>query len=382
MIPSAVASEVADALRSFLATGFGPSNPELAGVIDDFLAEPENLVKGPYLSIALPYRHAQEGGEPFPEVPLGYTPYRHGPPPPKPAGRHRARGTRRARRAVRPDLRGASEGRRRGVGPASAVSAGRPASLGARTPPHGVQRPRCCLGAGSHEGAAAEAGDETSTDATAGEIGLSGTRHRLRHSDDLKPDDESIHLPLIQCRECRATGWGAVRKGGEERVDLDLRVFYNRFFARDIDVQCLFPGAAPPAVNDFAGTICGGCGRLTASAENAGKPCAGCGADRVLRVFRPAAIVKKTRGQLSRDCPFCGAVEALIIFGARASSLLSVALGQTFASRHNDDAPHVLAAALAGGSRSSDARRRTRQSRTRSRNSRRNGVACRACCAS
>ena len=41
--------------------------------------------------------------------------------------------------------------------------------------------------------------------------------------------------------------------------------------------------------------------------------------------------------QLSRDCPYCGAVEALIIFGARASSLLSVALGQTFASRHNDD---------------------------------------------
>ncbi len=77
LIPSAVASEVADALRSFLSTGFGPSNPELAGVIDEFLAEPEDLVKGPYLSIALPYRAAPEGGEPFPEVPLGYTPYRH-----------------------------------------------------------------------------------------------------------------------------------------------------------------------------------------------------------------------------------------------------------------------------------------------------------------
>lgn len=48
MIPSAVASEVADAIRSFLATGFGASNPELEGVVDDFLAEPENLVKGPY----------------------------------------------------------------------------------------------------------------------------------------------------------------------------------------------------------------------------------------------------------------------------------------------------------------------------------------------
>ena len=77
MIPSTVAHEVARALRDFLATGFGPSNPALATVLDDFLAEPENVVKGPYLSIALPPKLAPEGGEPFPEIPLGFTPYGH-----------------------------------------------------------------------------------------------------------------------------------------------------------------------------------------------------------------------------------------------------------------------------------------------------------------
>ncbi len=77
MIPSVVAAEVTGALRDFLATGFGPSNPGLAHVIDDFLAQPENLAKGPYLSIALPFQPAPEGGEPFPEVPFGFTPYRH-----------------------------------------------------------------------------------------------------------------------------------------------------------------------------------------------------------------------------------------------------------------------------------------------------------------
>ena len=77
MIPSVVASEVTGALRDFLTTGFGPSSPELASVVDDFLGDPENLAKGPYLSVALPYRRAPEGGEPFPEVPLGFTPYRH-----------------------------------------------------------------------------------------------------------------------------------------------------------------------------------------------------------------------------------------------------------------------------------------------------------------
>ena len=44
MIPSVVVSEVTGALRDFLTTGFGPSSPELASVVDDFLADPENLV--------------------------------------------------------------------------------------------------------------------------------------------------------------------------------------------------------------------------------------------------------------------------------------------------------------------------------------------------
>ena len=77
MIPSVVASEITGAQRDFLATGFEPSSPELASVVNDFLADAENLVKGPYLSIALPFRRAPEGGEPFREVPLGFTPYRH-----------------------------------------------------------------------------------------------------------------------------------------------------------------------------------------------------------------------------------------------------------------------------------------------------------------
>ena len=42
MIPSTVAAEVTDALKDFLATGFSPSNPALANVVDDFLADADN----------------------------------------------------------------------------------------------------------------------------------------------------------------------------------------------------------------------------------------------------------------------------------------------------------------------------------------------------
>ena len=77
MIPSIVAAEVNAALRDFLMTGFSPSNPEPVTVMDNFLAEPGSLAKGPYLSVAMPFQEASEGGEAFPEVPIGFTPYRH-----------------------------------------------------------------------------------------------------------------------------------------------------------------------------------------------------------------------------------------------------------------------------------------------------------------
>ena len=164
---------------------------------------------------------------------------------------------------------------------------------------------------------------------------------RLRHSDDLKADEPSVHLPLIQCRECRVTGWGAVQRPAERRVEPDLRVFYNRFFARDIDVRFFFPTAAPPGTRGIDAAVCDGCGLVHAG--HGATRCTGCDSKQIVGVFCPETVVQRRgRRQLSRDCPYCGAQEALIIVGARASSLLSVALGQTFASRHNDD-PKVIA---------------------------------------
>ena len=162
---------------------------------------------------------------------------------------------------------------------------------------------------------------------------------RLRYSDDLKADETSVHLPLIQCR---VTGWGAVRRPAEQRVDQDLRVFYNRFFSRDIDVRYFFPAEySPRGVRGIDATLCDACGFVHAGRE--ASACAGCGSHRLVPVFCPESVVtRRNRSQLSRDCPYCGAREALIILGARASSLLSVALGQTFASRHNDD-PKAIA---------------------------------------
>ena len=646
MIPSVVASEVTGALRDFLTTGFGPSSPELTNVVDDFLADPENLVKGPYLSVALPFRRAAEGGEPFPEVPLEFTPYRHqrtafsrlaasagrstviatGTGSGKtecflypildycreqaavPGGRQEgikailiypmnALAMDQARRIAQtihrtPSLRGrvsaglyvgesertphttmgpdhvitdrgtlrerppdilltnykmldfllsrpidhrlwrhnapdalrylvvdelhtfdGAQGTdlaclirrlrsRLGVARERLICVGTSATIGGeesreelidyasrifdqpfdpdaivgevrqgideflgrsiisrsllpledlaarvdhtryatvesyvraqhevffgepvdedihsadwrvalaqrlrehltfvnllrvlegRPKPLSeiVERLRASLPVASDVEAAGVLnglcalisvarrleGDTPGTDAATGsdaggtddarklrpflQVGLhlwvrelrrmvcrlgepgADEPSRLRFSDDLKADEPSVHLPLIQCRECRVTGWGAVRRPAEQRVDQDLRVFYNRFFSRDIDVKYFFPASPPTGVRGIDASLCDACGFVHAGHTTSA--CAGCGSDRLVPVFCPESVVtRRNRNELGRDCPYCGAREALIILGSRASSLLSVALGQTFASRHNDD-PKVIA---------------------------------------
>ena len=190
-------------------------------------------------------------------------------------------------------------------------------------------------------GPAAVDNRETSPSIAAPADALNGATvaRRLRFSDDLQADDRSVHLPLIQCRECHVTGWGAVKRAAEQRVERDLRLFYNRFFLRDVDVALFFPADAPPGVRGIDCTVCGACGMVHGQdvAE-----CTGCRSSRLVGVFRPVSVETKRHGKsqvqrLSRDCPYCGAREALIILGARAASLLSVTLGQTHGSRYNDD---------------------------------------------
>ena len=155
----------------------------------------------------------------------------------------------------------------------------------------GTRRPRRTSGTGAPAASASSRRTERAAAATPAPDGAAVPR-RLRFFDDLKPDEPSIHLPLIQCRECHVTGWGTVKRPTEPRLDGDLRVFYNRFFLRDVDVAYLFPAAAPPGVRGLDVTVCGACGAVQAA-----------------------------------DATAC----------ARAASLLSVALGQAQGSRYNDD---------------------------------------------
>lgn len=76
MIPSVVATQVRNCVSDYLRTTFRPTTPGFEGLIDRFLAEPDNICRGPYISIGLPFRPGSSSNT-FREIPLNFTPHLH-----------------------------------------------------------------------------------------------------------------------------------------------------------------------------------------------------------------------------------------------------------------------------------------------------------------
>ena len=58
LLPSIIASELEQVAADAIRTAFHPTSPGCAGLIDRFLPDPEQLLKGPYVSVALPFTRA------------------------------------------------------------------------------------------------------------------------------------------------------------------------------------------------------------------------------------------------------------------------------------------------------------------------------------
>lgn len=77
MIPSIISGQVKTGIQDFLRTTF-PSRDKVFGpMVDNFLRDEEQLFKGPYVSIKLPFRGGDVNEKHFPDIPLGFTPYLH-----------------------------------------------------------------------------------------------------------------------------------------------------------------------------------------------------------------------------------------------------------------------------------------------------------------
>jgi len=78
MIPSVLAQHVEQGIKDFLRTTFPVTTSCFSGMLNNFLDEPGNLFKGPYLNIQLPFHQGSETSKNyFPNLTLPFVPYLH-----------------------------------------------------------------------------------------------------------------------------------------------------------------------------------------------------------------------------------------------------------------------------------------------------------------
>ena len=162
-----------------------------------------------------------------------------------------------------------------------------------------------------------------------------------------------LALPVLTCRDCNATAWGATELAGE--VGVNPTNFYRAWFRRDPDVRLLYPvvrkefakirGRYQSELRRF----CPVTKRFAWAGTGAGEDevystkCTLCGGEHAPIVVRVPDMVTEGRNERGRyarlqpDCPWCGSVNSLRIIGARSVTLSSAMTGHLNSTDANDD---------------------------------------------
>ena len=159
-------------------------------------------------------------------------------------------------------------------------------------------------------------------------------RYSIAH--DLNERQSKEYLPVVNCRDCGATGWTSTKtERGYAKIG-NLDTFYNMYFRCDDTITMLFPG-----MSETNGFLCPKCHYVkfnTNEAESCECP-DGCG--EMIPVYIPNLGAKsaKTGSQDKQQyvCPFCHSKRGLSLMGLRSVSEISVSLSQMFSSQFNDD---------------------------------------------
>jgi len=171
-------------------------------------------------------------------------------------------------------------------------------------------------------------------------VGKERDEIRLMAERDLPADRSGVYLPLLQCNQCRTTGWLSRLAPGQSKVSTDLDAIYDTWFGRKPEAVRLYAAESVSGdhVDGVNKRICTSCGTLQRSDE----ACIACGHRELLDVFQVSATRTLTRGQaqLTRHddtCPSCGDTGSMLLLGARNATLGSQIIDASWASLFNDD---------------------------------------------
>ena len=169
---------------------------------------------------------------------------------------------------------------------------------------------------------------------------------RIQFSDDLS-DLEGAYFPLIQCRECRTSGWAALLAPNGRRYETDLRRFYRSFFDKSLsdNVRLLYPMEANLSI-EYQVVLCKDCKSRHPIAYEVKPPerCTNqdCGSSNIVVLFETMLLPRQGDTNTTNECQHCGATNALVLFGAQVMTQMSTLLTQLYGTPYNDDRKTIM----------------------------------------
>ena len=164
---------------------------------------------------------------------------------------------------------------------------------------------------------------------------------RLRSERDLPGERDGVYLPMVQCRQCRTTGWISRMVQGSNKLSTNLEEIYNTWFARRPEATRFYAASSiigRPEVEGIPQHVCVSCGNV----QQGGESCLACGHQALMPIFRVTAQQTRVVGQAQYThhdptCPACGERGELQLLGARNATLGSQVVENSWASPFNDD---------------------------------------------
>lgn len=173
-----------------------------------------------------------------------------------------------------------------------------------------------------------------------GKLAVNPADVRLRSERDLPGERDGVYLPMVQCSQCRTTGWISRLVQGSSKLSTQMDEIYNTWFAKRPEAARFYAASSIQGshVEGVAERVCVACGTL----QQVHDACQACGHQELLPVFHVVAQKTLVRGQaqftLHDDaCPACGEQGELLLLGARNATLGSQVVESSWASVFNDD---------------------------------------------
>ena len=166
---------------------------------------------------------------------------------------------------------------------------------------------------------------------------VSGTDITYSIAHDLNEQQARQYLPVVNCRDCGATGWTSFLNEKNNATITALEPFYNRYFQSDKRIMMMFPHDHETIPDGMApGFLCPNCLQFK-EGENSSSGCENCGSEMIPVVFPNPVETTSSRENKQYICPFCGSRRGLSLMGLRSATEISTELSQLFASKFNDD---------------------------------------------